>query len=50
MIEFNLSEKDQEILDYIRTESLVTRKYAREWDDREDEIAPAPRNPVLPTT
>jgi acyl-CoA dehydrogenase len=41
MIEFNLSEKDQEILDYIRTESLVTRKYAREWDDREDEIAPA---------
>ncbi len=41
MIGFNLSDKDQEILDYIRTESLVTRKYAREWDDREDEIAPA---------
>ena len=41
MIGFNLSDHDQGILDYIRKESLVTRKYAREWDDREDEIAPA---------
>ena len=41
MIDFSLSDQDQEILDYIRKESIVARKYAREWDDREDEIAPA---------
>ncbi len=41
MIDFSLSDQDQEILDYLRKESIVARKYAREWDDREDEIAPA---------
>jgi acyl-CoA dehydrogenase len=40
MIEFQLSDTDREILDYVREEALVVRKYAREWDDRESELPP----------
>jgi acyl-CoA dehydrogenase len=40
MIEFELSNTDREILDYARSEALVVRKYAREWDDRESELPP----------
>ena len=40
MIEFQLSEQDRRILDYVHSEALVVRKYAREWDDRESELPP----------
>ena len=41
MIEFQLSQQDREILDYVHSEALVVRKYAREWDDRESEVPPS---------
>ena len=40
MIEFQLSQQDREILNYVHSEALVVRKYAREWDDRESEVPP----------
>jgi acyl-CoA dehydrogenase len=41
MVDFRLSQNDREILEQIRQEGLVTRKYARHYDDHEDELSPA---------
>ncbi|MDJ0787561.1 MAG: acyl-CoA dehydrogenase family protein [Myxococcota bacterium] len=40
MIDFSLSENDQKILDYVRSEALVARKYARHYDENEHEFPP----------
>jgi len=40
MIDFVLTENDQKILDHVRQEALVCRKYARHYDEHEDEFAP----------
>jgi len=40
MIDFTLSERDQRVLDYVRSESLVARKYARHYDENEQEFPP----------
>ena len=40
MIDFTLTEKDREVLDYVRKESLVARKYARQYDEAEHEFPP----------
>jgi acyl-CoA dehydrogenase len=40
MIDFTLSERDQRVLDYVRSESLVARKYARYYDENEHEFPP----------
>ena len=40
MIDFTLSERDQRVLDYVRSESLVARKYARHYDENEAEFPP----------
>ena len=40
MIDFNLTDHDQKILDYVRTEALVARKYARYYDENEAEFPP----------
>ena len=40
MIDFTLSERDRRVLDYVRSESLVARKYAREYDENEHEFPP----------
>ncbi len=40
MIDFTLTEKDQEVLDYVRKESLVARQYARHYDENEHEFPP----------
>ncbi len=40
MIDFTLSENDKKLLDYVRTESLVARKYAREYDENEEGFPP----------
>ena len=40
MVDFSLSENDQKILDLIREEGLVRRKYSRYFDTHEDEIPP----------
>ncbi|MEN8181824.1 MAG: acyl-CoA dehydrogenase [Myxococcota bacterium] len=40
MIDFDLTEKDREILAYVRREALVCRGYARHYDEHEDEFAP----------
>ncbi len=40
MIDFNLTDNDNKILDYIRTEALVARKYARYYDENEAEFPP----------
>lgn len=40
MIDFTLSETDRDILEQIRREGLVTRKYARHYDDHEEELSP----------
>jgi acyl-CoA dehydrogenase len=40
MIDFELSAKDRKMLDYVRREALVARKYARHYDEHEDEFAP----------
>ena len=41
MIDFTLSEKDEKVLAAVREEALVCRKYARYYDDHEEEFAPA---------
>ena len=40
MIDFTLSEKDEKVLAAVREEALVCRKYARYYDDHEEEFAP----------
>jgi len=40
MIDFTLSEKDEQILAAVREEALVCRRYARYYDDHEEEFAP----------
>ncbi len=40
MIDFELTEKDEKILDSVRKESLVCRKYARYYDEHEHEFPP----------
>jgi acyl-CoA dehydrogenase len=40
MIDFTLTENDQKILDLVRERALVCRKYARYYDEHEDEFAP----------
>jgi acyl-CoA dehydrogenase len=40
MIDFTLSDRDQKVLDYVRSESLVARKYARHYDENEHEFPP----------
>jgi acyl-CoA dehydrogenase len=40
MIDFTLSETDQRVLDYVRKEALVVRKYARQYDEAEHEFPP----------
>ncbi len=40
MIDFELSEHDQKVLEAVRAESLVARKYARHYDENEDEFPP----------
>jgi len=40
MIDFVLTENDQKILDAVRQEALVCRRYARHYDENEDEFAP----------
>ena len=40
MIDFTLSEHDQKVLDGLREEALVARKYARYYDENEHEFPP----------
>ncbi len=40
MIDFSLSEKDTKILAAVREESLIARKYARYYDEHEEEFPP----------
>jgi acyl-CoA dehydrogenase len=40
MVDFSLSENDRKILDLIRQEGLVRRKYSRYYDTHENEIPP----------
>ena len=40
MIDFTLSEKDEQILTAVREEALICRRYARYYDDHEEEFAP----------
>jgi acyl-CoA dehydrogenase len=40
MIDFSLTEKDQQLLDQVRAEALVCRKYARYYDENEGEFIP----------
>ena len=40
MIDFTLTEKDQQLLDQVRAEALVCRKYARYYDEHEEEFIP----------
>jgi acyl-CoA dehydrogenase len=40
MIDFELTEKDQMVLDKIREQALVSRKYARYYDENEHEFPP----------
>jgi acyl-CoA dehydrogenase len=40
MIDFSLTEKDQQLLDQVRAEALVCRKYARYYDENEQEFIP----------
>jgi acyl-CoA dehydrogenase len=40
MIDFTYSENDRKVLDYVRTEALVHRKYARHYDENEHEFPP----------
>lgn len=40
MIDFRLTSTDQAILDRVRAEALIGRQYAREYDEREDEMIP----------
>ncbi len=41
MVDFSLNEKDREILEEIRKQGLVVRKYTRYYDDHEDELPPS---------
>ena len=40
MIDFTLSENDEKILRAVREEALICRKYARYYDEHEEEFAP----------
>lgn len=40
MVDFSLNEKDREIVETIRKQGLVVRKYARYYDDHEEELPP----------
>ena len=40
MIDFELTEKDREVLDQLREEALVARRYARYYDENEHEFPP----------
>ena len=40
MIDFTFSERDERVLDYVRAEALVARKYARQYDENEHEFPP----------
>ena len=40
MIDFSLSENDRLVLDEVRRQALVCRKYARYYDEHEDEFTP----------
>ena len=40
MIDFELSAEDQKILDEVRAQALVYRKYARYYDENEHEFPP----------
>ncbi|MBM4246383.1 MAG: acyl-CoA dehydrogenase [Deltaproteobacteria bacterium] len=40
MISFDLTEHDKKVLDAIREESLIARKYARHFDENEEEFPP----------
>jgi len=40
MINFELSDSDRKILDYVREEALVCREYARHYDENEHEFPP----------
>ena len=40
MIDFELSKKDREVLDQLRQEALVARRYARYYDENEHEFIP----------
>jgi acyl-CoA dehydrogenase len=40
MIDFDFSERDQRVLDYVRAEALVARKYARQCDENEQDFPP----------
>jgi acyl-CoA dehydrogenase len=40
MIDFTLTPKDQELLDQVRAEALICRKYARYYDEHEEEFIP----------
>jgi len=50
VIDFTLSPRDREILDYVRSEALVARKYARHYDENEHEFPPdeLPEAPDFP--
>lgn len=40
MIDFRLTETDEKILARVREEAMICRQYAREYDEREDEMIP----------
>jgi acyl-CoA dehydrogenase len=40
MIDFSLTDKDKKVLDAVREESLIARKYARHYDEHEEEFPP----------
>ena len=40
MISFDLTKNDRKVLDAIREESLIARKYARHYDEHEEEFPP----------
>jgi acyl-CoA dehydrogenase len=40
MVDFRLSQNDEEILEQIRREGLAVRKHARHYDDHEEELSP----------
>jgi acyl-CoA dehydrogenase len=40
MIDFTLSAQDQKIIDHLKAEGLVARKYARQYDENEHEFPP----------
>ena len=40
MVDFALSEKDSNVVKELRKQAEVQRKYARYYDDHEDELPP----------